>query len=126
MNHPLQTRWRRFSLSHRMGEGRGEGSVPWSSVLLIITLSLLCSDSAPAQNIPLSHAVSLATNSFTDYTLSYTTPLNASLQTNLEAIDFRLRIQYGMTTNQTAVGLLDLNSLRLAMLRPDHEEYGAS
>jgi beta-lactamase class A len=31
-----------------------------------------------------------------------------------------------MTTNQTAVGLLDLETLQLAMIRPDHEEYAAS
>ena len=37
-----------------------------------------------------------------------------------------MRDQYGIASNQTAVGLLDLNALRLAMIRPDHEEYGAS
>jgi len=48
------------------------------------------------------------------------------LQAKLEAIDSRLRDQFGLATNQTAVGLLDLNTLRLAMIRPDHEEYAAS
>ncbi len=31
-----------------------------------------------------------------------------------------------MTTEQTDVGLLDLQTLRVAMVRPDHEEYAAS
>ena len=31
-----------------------------------------------------------------------------------------------MTTAQTAVGVLDLNTLRLAMIHPDREEYAAS
>jgi beta-lactamase class A len=70
--------------------------------------------------------VSSTTHSFTSYTLSYTNQVDWALQTNLEAIDARLRDQFGMTTNETCVGLLDLKNLRLAMLRPDHEEYGAS
>ena len=61
----------------------------------------------------------VSTNHMADYTLSYTSPVDASLQATLESIDSRLRGQFGMTTNQTAVGLLDLKTLRLAMLRPD-------
>ena len=63
---------------------------------------------------------------FNNYTLGYDTPVNPSLQTILERIDTDLRARYGMTTNQTAVGVLDLNTLRLAMLHPDREEYAAS
>ena len=32
-----------------------------------------------------------------------------------------LRGKFGMTSNQTAVGVLDLNSMRLAMMHPDRE-----
>src|SRR5580704_4733396 len=73
-----------------------------------------------------------ATNSGTmntklqNYTLNYETPVDPSLQTQLESIDSTLRAKYGMTTDQTAVGLLDLQSLRLAMVRPDYELYAAS
>lgn len=66
------------------------------------------------------------TNSFANYTLSYTTPTDPGLQRKLEAIDADLRSHYGMTTEQTAVGILDLQHLRLAMLHPDREEYAAS
>ena len=67
------------------------------------------------------------TNSlFAAYTLDFTTPLDPALQANLETLDARLRERYGMTTNQTAVGVLDLKRLRLAMLHPDRIEYAAS
>src|SRR5205807_507377 len=95
----------------------------------MIVLSLCSVKTALAENHPLSYPnqpVPPATNSFADYTLGYISPLNAALQANVEGIDSRLREQYGIATNQTAVGLLDLNNLRLAMIRPDHEEYGAS
>jgi beta-lactamase class A len=60
------------------------------------------------------------------YTLGYDTPVDPALQSGLEQIDAGLRAKYGMTTEQTAVGLLDLNTLRLAMIHPDREEYAAS
>jgi len=63
---------------------------------------------------------------FHRYVLNYESPTNANLQSELEAIDANLRVKYGMTTAQTAVGVLDLNTLRLAMIHPDREEYAAS
>ena len=63
---------------------------------------------------------------FQNYTLDYQTPVDAPLQAQLEKIDATLRAKYGMTTEQTAVGVLDLRSLRLAMVRPDYELYAAS
>jgi beta-lactamase class A len=63
---------------------------------------------------------------FDHYVLSYDSPLDAKLQGDLETIDASLRAKYGMTTAQTAVGVLDLNTLRLAMIHPDREEYAAS
>lgn len=64
--------------------------------------------------------------SFDRYTLDYRTPVNPALQAKLEAFDADLRAKYGMTTEQAAVGLLDLNTLRLAMIHPDRGEYAAS
>jgi beta-lactamase class A len=58
--------------------------------------------------------------------LDYHTPTNAALQGQLEAIDAKLRGQYGMTTEQVAVGVLDLKGLRLAMVHPDRMDYAAS
>jgi beta-lactamase class A len=66
------------------------------------------------------------TPSFETYVLDYNTPTNAALQGELEAIDARLRGIYGMTTEQVAVGLLDLQRLHLAMVHPDRIDYAAS
>src|SRR5205814_2893593 len=51
-----------------------------------------------------------------NYTLDYETPVDPALQTELERIDADLRAGSGMTTEQTAVGVLDLKTLRLAMI----------
>jgi beta-lactamase class A len=63
---------------------------------------------------------------FQNYSLDYDTPVDSALQAKLESIDLKLRSQFGMTTEQTAVGVLDLNTLRLAMIHPEREEYAAS
>ena len=63
---------------------------------------------------------------FMNYTLDYTTQVDAALQAKLEEIDVRLRAKFGMTAEQTSVGLLDLNTLRFAAVRPDREDYAAS
>ena len=65
-------------------------------------------------------------NSFDRYILDYQTTIDSTLQAQLEQIDRSLRDRYGMSTEQTAVGLLDLKGLRLAMVHPDRVEYGAS
>jgi len=59
-------------------------------------------------------------------TLNYDTPTDPALQRRVEAIDARLRDKYGMTTEQTAVGVLDLTHPRVAMIHPDRIEYAAS
>lgn len=59
-------------------------------------------------------------------TLGYDTPVDAGLQRQLETLDARLRAQFGMTTEQTAVGLCDLRTGRLALIHPDRIEYAAS
>jgi len=61
-----------------------------------------------------------------NYTLDFTTPVDAALQVGLEKIDTALRAKYAMTPAQTAVGLFDLQTLRVAMTFPDREEYAAS
>jgi beta-lactamase class A len=60
------------------------------------------------------------------YTLGFDTPVDPALQARVEAIDARLRAEHGMTADQTSVGVLDLNTLRLAMVRPDRIDYAAS
>ena len=61
-----------------------------------------------------------------NYTLTYDTPTDPGLQRQLEAIDARLREQFGLTTEQAAAGVLDLKTLRLAMIHPDRIDYAAS
>jgi beta-lactamase class A len=63
---------------------------------------------------------------FNEYTLDFDTPVDPALQAKLERLDATLRGKLGMTTNRTAVGVLDLNNLRVAMIHPDREEYAAS
>ena len=63
---------------------------------------------------------------FENYTLDYETPVNPVLQSELERADAELRARYGLTTEQSAAGVLDLKTLRLAMIHPDRVEYAAS
>ena len=60
------------------------------------------------------------------FVLDYDTPLDPQLQSELTAIDARLREKYGMTGADAAAGLLDLRRGRVAMLYPDRIEYAAS
>jgi beta-lactamase class A len=64
--------------------------------------------------------------SFQDFELDYETPVNPALQNRLETADANIRAQLGMASNQTAVGLIDACTSRLAMIRPDSEFYAAS
>jgi beta-lactamase class A len=61
-----------------------------------------------------------------NYQLNFDTPVEPALQAQIESLDAGQRASYEMTTEQTAVGLLDLNTLRLAMIHPDRGEYAAS
>lgn len=58
--------------------------------------------------------------------LDYDTPVDPALQARVESIDAALREKYGMTAEQTDVGVLDLRRPRLAMIHPDRIEYAAS
>jgi beta-lactamase class A len=71
-------------------------------------------------------ALSQTNNKMDKYQLDYETAVNPQLQSQLEQIDNDLRGKYDMTTAQSAVGLLDLKTLRLALIHPDREEYAAS
>lgn len=60
------------------------------------------------------------------YSLDFDTPVEGTLQVEVEAIDARLRAKHGIALPTTAVGVLDLRNLRLALVRPDANEYAAS
>lgn len=60
------------------------------------------------------------------YTLGFDTAPDPALQIQLESLDARLRAKFGMEADQTSVGVLDLTTLRLALVRPDRIDYAAS
>jgi len=60
------------------------------------------------------------------YQHDYQTPADPALQARLEAIDAELRARYGLSPEQAAVGVMDLNRSRLAMVHPDRMTYAAS
>jgi beta-lactamase class A len=65
-------------------------------------------------------------SSFANYALDFDTATDPALQEKVEALDVRLRAKYGMDAGQTSAGVLDLNTLRLALVRPDRIDYAAS
>src|SRR2546423_7334296 len=69
---------------------------------------------------------SLMKRGLATYQVDYGTRVDSELQGKVEEIDGRLRTQYGMTTEQSAVGLMDLRNGRVAMIHPDRGEYAAS
>jgi beta-lactamase class A len=96
---------------------------------LLLALGLLLAQTLAAADAPdqrQSSTPMTRTNTFADYAFSFSTHTDPALQAKLEALDSTLRAQFGMTADQTAVGLLDLRQLRLAMVNPDREEYAAS
>jgi beta-lactamase class A len=60
------------------------------------------------------------------YRLDHDTPSDAALLKKLLAIDAQVRARYGMAPEQTAIGVLDLKTSRLAMIHPDRIDYAAS
>jgi beta-lactamase class A len=90
----------------------------WIPVLGALLAILICATGCSA--------VPRKDRKFDGYVLDYDAPLNSALQARLEKIDRDLRTRFGMATEQTAAGVLDLNTLRLAMIHPDREEYAAS
>ncbi|HEY0140672.1 MAG TPA: serine hydrolase [Thermoanaerobaculia bacterium] len=59
-------------------------------------------------------------------TIDYETTPDGRLQSAVQALDAQLREKYGMTDEQTAVGVADLRRGRVAMIHPDRIEYAAS
>jgi len=69
---------------------------------------------------------SFHTSGIMAYRVEHGTQTNPVLQAQLEAIDAGLRAKYRITTEQSAVGVMDLRTGRLAMIHPDRGEYAAS
>ncbi len=60
------------------------------------------------------------------YVLDFDAATDVELQKTLQAFDKELRGKYEMTSKDAAVGMLDIRTLRLAMINPDRGEYAAS
>lgn len=82
----------------------------WLMTLALLTLALASCRSSAVREL----------------TLDYDTTVDPALQRAVEKLDAELREQYGMTSEQAAVGVLDLRRARVAMLHPDRIEYAAS
>ena len=80
----------------------------------LLVLTLMAASSQPA--------------AFADFKLDITTQTDPALQQQVERIDASLREKFGMMTEHTAVGVLDLSGAapRLALINPDRETYAAS
>jgi beta-lactamase class A len=63
---------------------------------------------------------------FLDYVLDSQSAVDPEAQAHLTALDLHLRARHGMREEESAVGMFDLRSLRLAFLRADVMTYGAS
>lgn len=85
------------------------------SVVIVLVWTLVSASDAPK-----------TTKGIQNFKLEYETAVDTNLQTKLEKIDADLRAKFEMTSEHTAVGLLDLNSLRLALIHPDRGDYAAS
>jgi beta-lactamase class A len=88
--------------------------MPPHSIIIVLLLSSFALAASPTSR------------PFQDYILDYDSPTDPALQKQLEQVDESLREKFAMTTEQTAVGLLDLNTNRLALIHPDRIEYAAS
>lgn len=60
------------------------------------------------------------------FVLTYDTPVDALLQSQLSAIDLEARTRHGLNSEHAAAGLIDLRNPRVAMLNPDRIAYAAS
>jgi len=86
------------------------------AVLLLVT-------TANAGDQPTTLSTTMPISSFT---LDFDTPVDPQLQPRLVAIDEQLRKRFEMTPEDSAVGLIDLLTGRVAMIHPDRIEYAAS
>jgi beta-lactamase class A len=89
------------------------------AILVLLSAAAACLSADQSESTP-------HTSAMEAYTLIYDTPTDPALQRQVEAIDTKLREQFGLTSEQAAAGVLDLKSLRLAMIHPDRMDYAAS
>lgn len=90
---------------------------PLSALVLgLLPLTPACGQEKPAQ-------APVVENSLV---LDFNTPVDPALQAWLENLDLSLRTELGMSEKDSAAGILDMRSGKLALVRPDRIEYAAS
>jgi len=94
--------------------------------LLAAPFIVLCAAALYLSGCSARRPVKAAPPPLPDFTLSYDSPTDPALQAELERIDAELRAKQGMGAEHTDLGLLDLKTGRLALIRPDKIEYAAS
>jgi beta-lactamase class A len=71
--------------------------------------------------------MTLAADKPVEFSLDFKTPVDETLQAQLTRCDETIRAKLGMTSEHSAVGIIDLTGTpRVALLNPDRETYGAS
>ena len=73
-----------------------------------------------------SFAADPSTQPYAKFILDFISRTDPALQAEVEKLDQSLRDKFGMTRDQTSVGVLDLRRERLAFVNPDRGDYGAS
>ncbi len=86
------------------------------AALAVLSLGLVAATSAASPAMP----------DYRSYSLDGSPALEPALQQRVEAIDASLRARWEISEAQTSVGVFDLRTLRLAMVRPDRIDYAAS
>lgn len=97
---------------------RAGAAMKWAGILFLLCLAV-CTDGADSGKVK-------PVQTLDTYVLDYNSPTDQVLQAMVEGIDAGLRAKLGMTNGQTAVGVLDLKHLELAMINPDKIDYAAS
>lgn len=82
---------------------------------LLLLLLTACTHTEPRMN-----------SSLRPIQLAYDTSVDPGLQHQLVSLDATLRQRFGMNPEDTAAGLCDLRTGRLALIHPDRIEYAAS
>lgn len=93
----------------------------------ILVTAIVTLTAAPASKpVPATRPAAATSRPADSDLLAYGSPVDEVLQARLEQIDASLRARFDMTTEQTAVGVVDLVHSRAAMIHPDRVEYAAS
>ena len=88
-------------------------------LVVALAASMLCVAAPPPPPPPMETRLA-------SLSLDFATPVDPALQSAVAAVDARLRAKHVIPDGSTAVGVFDLRTGRLALLRPDAIDYAAS